>query len=477
MRNLLKRISISYLPFADAASDELPLGQLLRLSLFQISVGMAAVMLLGTLNRVMIVELQVPAFLVAAMVALPVLIAPFRALLGFKSDTYKSAIGWKRVPYLWFGTLWQFGGLAIMPAALLVLGGEVTQVRYDIPYAGELLAGLAFLMTGLGMHMTQTAGLALAADRATDETRPRVVALLYVMFLIGMGGSAIVIGWLLREFTPIELIQVIQGTAVVTVILNVIALWKQETVKPMSRAQREAEETPSFRDAWADYAGGGTAGRLLVVVFLGTMAFNMQDVLLEPYGGEILGLSVSATTLLTASWAGGALVAFAFAAKWLAAGMNPYRMGGRGILAGLVAFSAVIFAHPWGSAPLFFAGAAMIGFGGGLFSVATLTAAMTMPAGKAGRGLALGAWGAAQATAAGLSVAIGGGLRDLVNNAATQGHLGVALNDPATGYSVVYHVEILLLFVTLVALGPLVRTATHTRDRGAGKFGLADLPT
>jgi BCD family chlorophyll transporter-like MFS transporter len=66
-----------------------------------------------------------------------------------------------------------------------------------------------------------------------------------------------------------------------------------------------------------------------------------------------------------------------------------------------------------GSAELFFVGAALIGFGGGLFSVATLTAAMTMPAaGKAGRGLALGAWGAAQATAAGLSIAIGGGIRD-----------------------------------------------------------------
>ena len=196
--SVLKRISIRYLPFADAASDDLPLGQLLRLSLFQVSVGMATVMLLGTLNRVMIVELQVSAFIVAAMVALPVLIAPFRALLGFKSDTYKSAIGWKRIPYLWFGTLWQFGGLAIMPAALLVLGGDVTQVRYDIPFAGEALAALAFLMTGLGMHMTQTAGLALAADRATDETRPRVVALLYVMLLVGMAVSSLVIGYLLK---------------------------------------------------------------------------------------------------------------------------------------------------------------------------------------------------------------------------------------------------------------------------------------
>ncbi|MCU4652329.1 PucC family protein [Roseibacterium sp. SDUM158016] len=477
MKKLLKRISISYLPFADAASDELPLGQLLRLSLFQVSVGMAAVMLLGTLNRVMIVELQVPAFLVAAMVALPVLIAPFRALLGFKSDTYKSAIGWKRIPYLWFGTLWQFGGLAIMPAALLVLGGEVTQVRYDIPYAGELLAGIAFLMTGLGMHMTQTAGLALAADRATDETRPRVVALLYVMLLVGMGASALVIGYLLRQFTPIELIQVIQGTAVLTVVLNVVALWKQERVRPMTRAERE-EETPSFSDAWADYASGGTAGRLLAVVFLGTMAFNMQDVLLEPYGGEILGLSVSSTTLLTATWAVGALTGFALAARWLSAGINPYRMGARGILAGLAAFSAVIFSNPWNSPELFFAGAALIGFGGGLFSVATLTAAMTMPsAGKAGRGLALGAWGAAQATAAGISTAIGGGLRDIVNGMANNGQLGEALANPATGYSVVYHIEILLLFMTLVALGPLVRTATTNSERATGKIGLADLPT
>jgi BCD family chlorophyll transporter-like MFS transporter len=475
--SLLKRISIKYLPFADAASEDFPLSQLLRLSLFQVSVGMAAVMLLGTLNRVMIVELKVSAFLVAAMVALPVLIAPFRALLGFKSDTYKSAIGWKRIPYLWFGTLWQFGGLAIMPASLLVLGGDVTQVRYDIPYAGEALAGLAFLMTGIGMHMTQTAGLALAADRATDETRPRVVALLYVMFLVGMGVSAVVIGYLLRQFTPLELIQVIQGTAVLTVVLNVTALWKQERVRPMSRAQRE-EPTPSFSDAWADYSSGGTAGRLLVVVFLGTMAFNMQDVLLEPYGGEILGLSVSSTTLLTATWALGALVGFTLAARWLSDGINPYRMGARGILAGLVAFSAVIFANPWNSPELFFAGAGLIGFGGGLFSVATLTAAMTMPsAGKAGKGLALGAWGAAQATAAGVSIAIGGGIRDVVNGMATSGQLGEALANPATGYSVVYHLEILLLFMTLVALGPLVRTATTNSNRATGKIGLADLPT
>jgi BCD family chlorophyll transporter-like MFS transporter len=237
-------LTTRWLPFADAASEGLPLGQLLRLSLFQVSVGMATVLLLGTLNRVMIVELSVPALVVATMIALPVLIAPFRALMGFRSDTHRSALGWKRIPYLWFGSLWQMGGLAVMPFALLVLSGQ--QV-VGPTWAGEVLAALAFLMTGLGLHMTQTAGLALASDRATDETRPRVVALLYVMFLLGMAISAIVIGWLLRDFAPFTLVRVVQGAAALGIILNLIALWKQEKLNPMSRAEREARRGGCWR--------------------------------------------------------------------------------------------------------------------------------------------------------------------------------------------------------------------------------------
>lgn len=474
-RQHFQKLGTRMLPFASAATPGFPLRQILRLSLFQVSVGMATVMLLGTLNRVMIVELGVAASIVGAMVALPVLIAPFRALLGFRSDTYRSAIGWRRVPYIWFGSLWQFGGLAIMPFALIVLSGDQT---HGPAWAGELLAALAFLMTGLGIHMTQTAGLALASDRATEDTRPRVVALLYVMFLLGMALSAIVVGGLLADFSQLRLIQVIQGTAVATLLLNLVALWKQESVRPQPRAERQAAR-PRFADAWADFSTGGAATRLLVVVALGTAGFQMQDVLLEPYGGEVLGLSVAATTVLTAVWAAGAIAGFASASRSLVAHANPFRVAARGILSGIVAFSAVVFAAPLDSAVLFYAGAAGIGFGGGIFAVATMTAAMTMPVrGQAGRGLALGAWGAAQATAAGLGVALGSGLRDIVNRFSAEGLLGEALSSNATGYSVVYHVEIGLLFATLVALGPLVRRVRFTKpdtSRPSG-IGLADFP-
>jgi MFS transporter, BCD family, chlorophyll transporter len=223
----IAQLGARWMPFADAASEDLPLGQLWRLALFQVSVGMAQVLLLGTLNRVMIVELSVPAMVVALMISIPVLVAPFRALLGHRSDTYRSALGWKRIPYLWFGSLWQMGGLAVMPFALIVLSGD----QFHGPaWAGEVLAALAFLMAGLGMHMVQTAGLALAADRATDDTRPRVVAMLYILYLTGMGISALIVGFLLRNYEPIWLVQVVQGCAAVTLILNIIAFWKQERV-------------------------------------------------------------------------------------------------------------------------------------------------------------------------------------------------------------------------------------------------------
>jgi BCD family chlorophyll transporter-like MFS transporter len=226
---------------------------------------------------------------------------------------------------------------------------------------------------------------------------------------------------------------------------------------------------------------GGTAGRLLAVVVLGTLAFNMQDVLLEPYGGEILGLPVGMTTFLTGAWASGALVGFLLSARWLTRGTDPYRLAARGILAGIVAFSAVIFAAPLESAAIFFAGAAMIGFGGGLFGIATLTAAMTMPSGgAAGSGLALGAWGAAQATAAGLSIFLGGAIRDVIGGLALGGGFGPGLTDPSLGYSFVYHVEIGLLFATLAVLGPLVRVAPLVQQKpesDGASLRLAEFPT
>jgi len=140
-----------------------------------------------------------------------------------------------------------------------------------------------------------------------------------------------------------------------------------------------------------------------------------------------------------------------------------------------VAFSCVIFSAPLISPLLLRIGTTLIGLGGGLFAVGTLTAAMNL-ARNGQCGLALGAWGAVQATAAGTAIALGGGLRDFVSTLATDGMLGPALNMPATGYSFVYHIEIALLFATLVAIGPLVRYSREPRLQPSLRFGLAEFP-
>jgi BCD family chlorophyll transporter-like MFS transporter len=437
-----------YLPFADAATADLPLSRLLRLSLFQVSVGMALTLLIGTLNRVMIVELGVPASLVGVMIALPLIFAPFRALIGFKSDTHASALGWKRVPFIFRGSMIQFGGLAIMPFALLVLsgGGNASQVP---AWVGCAAAGIAFLLTGAGLHTTQTVGLALATDLAPPESQPQVVGLMYVMLLFGMIVSALCFGTFLSDFSPFRLVQVVQASALLTLILNTIATWKQE---PRGRAvlPGAARARPSFQDSWDRFMQGRDALRRLIIVGFGTMAFSMEDVLLEPYGGQVLHLAVGQTTRLTATLAIGGLFGFGLASRVLSRGFDPFRMARYGCIAGLPAFLLVILAAPAHSLWMFAAGTFLIGFGAGLFGHGTLTATMRQ-APRNQTGLALGAWGAVQATAAGVAIACGGIFRDLVY------HYAPATLGAAAGYDFVYSVELALLFVTLVTMFPIIR--------------------
>jgi BCD family chlorophyll transporter-like MFS transporter len=439
---------VRLLPFSDVASKDLPLSRLMRLALFQVSVGMALVLLVGTLNRVMIVELKVPASLVAVMVAMPLVFAPFRALIGYRSDKHVSAIGWRRVPYVWMGSLVQFGGLAIMPFALLVLAGAGQSAGVPA-WVGQVAAALAFLLVGAGLHITQTVGLALATDLAPVEDHPKVVGLMYVMLLAGMVFSALLFGYLLRDFSPGALIRVIQGAAVFTLVLNVVAVWKQESIAaPCAAAQTDQD----FAQAWSRFAQGENAKRRLIAVGLGTMAFTMEDVLLEPFGGEILNLTVGVTTALTATLALGGLAGFAWASRVLSQGFDPFRMAIWGTFIGIPAFLLVIGSALTGATWMFVLGTLLIGFGAGIFGHGTLTATMNL-APKDQAGLALGAWGAVQATAAGVAVALGGIMRDLVAH----------VTNSVTGYLSVYALEVVLLLVTMVAMVPLLRSRSPSK--------------
>jgi MFS transporter, BCD family, chlorophyll transporter len=466
---LVSRFGPSILPFADVATDELPLPRLLRLGLLQFTVALATTLLAGTLNRVMIVEMKMPALLVGLMLAIPLLTAPFRALIGYKSDTHVSVLGWRRVPYIWFGTLLQFGGLAIMPVALHIMSGDT----HGSPSIGVAFSFFSFLCTGLGSHMVQTAGLALATDITPEKDQPRVVALLYVMLLVGMVVASISYGAMLRHYNKVILIQVIQGAAEVTMFLNIFAVWKQE-VRGSAPTKKPEIARPPFLVAWRRFAAEcPQLVRLLAAVGVGTFAFTLQDVLLEPFGGQVLKLGVGATTLLTAVMASGAIASFAIAARRAQLGADPIRLSGFGAVAGMFGFAMIILSAPIQSPGLLMSGALMIGFGNGLFSVGTLLRVMALPH-NGEHGLALGAWGAVQATAAGIAMAVAGGIRDSVMLAMNGGTPAVVELSPSTGYIATYLVAIAGLFVLLVVLGPLA--ARRRADVRQVPFGIAEFP-
>lgn len=466
MRRFIPRLTPRWFPFAEIATPDLPLGRLFRLSLFQVSVGITLVMLAGTLNRVMIVELNVSASLVSLMLAVPLLFAPLRALIGFRSDNHQSALGWRRVPYIWNGSLAQFGGFSIMPFALLVLAGQGESGVLPA-WVGQLAAGLSFLLVGAGAHVVQTAGLALATDLTPERSHPKVVGLMYVMLLLGMMGSALVLGYFLQEFSPGRLVKVIQSVALLVVVLNFISVWKQEP-RSRDRGAIQVQTEATFSESWAHFCEGADTLRRLLLVGLGTMAFGMADVLLEPFGGHVLNLSVSTTTLLTALFAAGGLVGFAAAVKAVSSGTDANAIASWGAVLGLPAFILVMAAAPLQMPAVFVVGNFLIGVGGALFAHGTLTATMSR-APKDQVGLALGAWGAVQATAAGAGLALSGIIRDVVDGLVTQ--LMPALASNAAGYMAVYAIEMALLVVTVIVAVPMIRRHSLLDGRGSGASG------
>ena len=218
------------------------------------------------------------------------------------------------------------------------------------------------------------------------------------------------------------------------------------------------QDDPTFAESWAKFCEGSSAILRLTIVGLGTIAFNMADVLLEPFGGEVLGLSVSYTTKLTALFAIGGLTGFASAVWITQRGMEAYAVARAGALIGLPAFALVLASVPTAILPFFLVGNFLIGYGGALFAHGTLTATMNRaPVSQAG--LALGAWGAVQATAAGLALAFAGTIRDLSTAALSGASLPWGFSGAAAGYAIVYAIELGLLALTIVATIPLLRHA------------------
>ncbi len=358
----------------------------LRLAAFPLGLGIAVVYVSGTLNRVMIVELEFPAALVGAFFAISLLIAPVRAWFGYLSDGYPLR-GKRREPYIVTGAL--IAGTGIVGATLIALNTAAA----PLIVAGGV--ALMFLAYALGHTLASNTFEALLADVFTGDQRPRAVTLFKVAMFVGIMGGAIGLGALLDPFDSARL----RLAALITLAayggLAIIAVSAQEPPIPELEATTQAATETGFITVLREVVLRDPVARrffgLIVLSVLGTLA---QDVLLEPYGALVLDMGVAQTTRLTAIWGTGTIVAMVGAGVWAIKRYGYWLALRIGLALNVGVFAGLVIAGVIGSAGAFMALVFVLGLGTGLAMAGLLTAVIEFTT-FTRAGLLMGVWGMA----------------------------------------------------------------------------------
>jgi MFS transporter, BCD family, chlorophyll transporter len=412
----------------------------LRLGLFQFGVGLSLAPVTGTLNRVLIDDLRIAAAIVALLISLHYFISPVRAIIGYRSDKDR-ALGKWRTPYIVLGVMLTYGGLALAPFALILLGGNGF-----IPFwLALVICILIFLAYGAGVSIVETIYLALVSDITPPKSRGKVLTVLWMMLILGTVVSAIIVSAMLQEYTHELLIRVMQGSAIAFVVFTVIALWKQETLNPDGSIRSDLKTVRVRLTLWESIrllSGEKVLKGLFGVIFIATMAFATHDVLLEPYGGQVLGMSVSATMQLTALWGIATIVGVTLAGLSLWRKGSPVLLIGLGCTVGLIGFGVISYASDAALIALFKVGVGLISIGRGLFLVGSVILVMSLTD-VSHAGLFLGIWGIVQAMAQGLGTIGGGIVRDVAY---------LQSGSVVLGYTVVYTTSLVLLLSVILIL-------------------------
>jgi len=283
---------------------------IIRLGLVQTALGAVVVLMTSTINRVMAVELALPAFVPGALVASHYAIQVLRPAWGFGAD-----VGGRRTP-------WIVGGLAA-----LALGGVgaalATALAATNLVAGLALAALAFLLVGMGAGAAGTSVLAMLATRVAPERRAAAATTVWVMMILGFAVSAPLAGHFLDPFSMQRLVVVtacVCSAAWLTATIAVIGL-ETDAPSPVSAAQR-----PPFRAAFMQVWSESAARRFTIFIFVSMLAYSMQELLVEPYAGVVFGMTPGATTKLAGLQHGGVLLGM-IGVAFAATGIGGPRLG------------------------------------------------------------------------------------------------------------------------------------------------------
>lgn len=455
LRPSLAAITAAGVPAPAVVRHELSTWTKLRLGLREFAAGMASVLILGVLNRVMKVELGISLAVVAALLASYNLAAPVALAIGHRSDQ-RPIRGRHRSPYIVGGALLTAAAVAAAPhlADLLARG------LHPIPVG---LTVVVFVVMGIGMYGSGTVYFALIADITPRQERAHTASVVYLMLMGGILAGAVLSATILDDAARGRhtLFAIV---ALLVVALNVAATWGLD---PGVMDDNDFAEPTSAWHAVREVVAIGAGRRFFAFSFLASAFLFLQQAVLEPYGGEVLGLSVRATTGFNAVQTLGVLVGMLVTGRGVADRAGHKRTAMVGLVGSALAFAALAAAALVGSVPASWFAILGVGVASGLFSVAVLALmmAMSVPERVA---LFMGAWTVSHALADGLATAGGGVIQQVAQSLTTT--VGAA-------YAAVFALQ----SVGLLLCTPLLRRvdvqgfakeiASASAHRAAARFG------
>lgn len=382
-----------------------------RLGLVQAAIGAVVVITTSTLNRVLVVELALPAMLPGILVALHYFVQVLRPRLGYGSD-----VGGRRTP-------WIIGGMAVL--GLGALGAALsTALMVSNLWLGIACAVVAFLAVGLGVGACGTTMLVLLSKTVAKEKLAAAATVTWVMMIVGFIVTTVIAGKMLDPFSLTRLVEVTASVAAGAFLLTCLAVYGIE--RPVIASAAGATGTPSaasnsdfitaLREVWAE----PHSRRLASFVFVSMLAYSAQDLVLEPFAGAVFGMTPGESTQLSGMMSGGTLVGMLLVALICTVGSRG-RMGALRLwtIGGCVASALMLvtlavagFVGPaWPLKPTVF----LLGLANGAYAVAAIGSMMGLVGrGRESReGTRMGLWGAAQAIAFGIGGIAATGAVDL----------------------------------------------------------------
>lgn len=371
---------------------------MMRLGLRELAAGMGSVLLLGVLNRVLKVELGVSLGVVAAILASYNLAAPFALAVGHRSDRYP-IFGRRRVPYIIGGSVVAGIAVAAAPHVAGQLVGGITAFAVVTTVA-------LFIAMGFGMYGSGAVFLALLADIVPERERAHAISVVYIMLMVGvMAGVGLTVGVIEEDAGNLGTLFLIAG--ILIIVLTTIAVWgKEPKLTRVSESEKSVAYVP-FSQALKNIASMRQARLFFAFSTVSVIFLLLQQSVLEPYGGDVLGLSIRATSAFNAVMFVGIIVGMWFAGRPIAARVGHKQIARVGLYMGVVAFASLAGAAAAGSAPPSWLAILGVGIATGFFTIAGLALMMGMVDPRR-TAMFMGIWTVGRAVADIVAVAGGG---------------------------------------------------------------------